>query len=455
MKELSDKERIEKLIENVMSVAQGDFSVQNKLSGKNDELDALAMGLNMLIDDLKNSTDLAAQNRRIKAINEELQKAKEKAQESDRLKSAFLANMSHEIRSPMNAILGFSTLLGRDSITPGKRIEYSSCIENSGKQLMALIDDIIDISKIESNQLKIDLEMHCVNELLTELFELFKQDKRLLAKKDLRLFLTLDHQKEYCLQTDQVRFKQIISNLVGNAIKYTDSGYIEFGYEALQRGKEQMIKIYVRDTGAGIPEELQGAIFDRFMQAHDNKFEEGTGLGLSITKGLVELLGGEISLESQADIGSAFYVIFPCSDQTGKKKDLSVKKKRARVSLAKYTIYIAEDKLESYILMREFLKPYGVSLKHAQNGQELIDMVSTKVPDLVLLDIHMPVKNGYETIAELRSSGLTFPVIAQTAYAMADEQNKILESGCDGYLSKPVNPDELILLIQKHLKITG
>lgn len=450
----SDRERIEKLIENVMSVAKGDFTVQNELSGKNDDLDALAIGLNMMIDDLRNSIDIEAQNKRIKAINEELIIAKKKAQESDRLKSAFLANMSHEIRSPMNAIIGFSALLGKDNISPEKRKEYTSFIENSGRQLMALIDDIIDISKIESNQLKINREFQDLNKLLRQIFEIAKQDRRLQEKPDLRLLLNRKSECNCFINTDQLRFKQIFNNLITNAIKFTEKGYIEIGYTTFKDHGQDMVKLFVRDTGIGIPDNMKEVIFDRFRQVHDQKFEEGTGLGLSITKGLVDLLDGEIKVESEINKGSVFYITFP---YTRIRKPINNKPleevEGLPLNLSNYTIYIAEDKLDSYILLREFLKSYGPKIKYAQNGQELINMVRKEPPDLLLLDIHMPVKNGYETIKELRANEYTFPVIAQTAYAMADERERILNSGCNGCISKPIDPEVLIQEIKKQLNI--
>lgn len=436
-----------------MEVAKGNYSVQNEVSDKNDDLDALAMGLNMMIDDLRNNVDLKLQNRKIRKANDELKKAKEKAQESDRLKSAFLANMSHEIRSPMNAIMGFSAVLKKTSDLDEKHKKYFTYIENAGKQLLVLIDDIMDISKIESNQLHIDKKLYDLKDLLQQVFEIIKEDKKLETKPNLRLVLSCDINKDNCLiNTDQVRFKQIFINLINNAIKFTDEGFIEVGYSLINQGKGYIVSLYVKDTGIGIPHDQQGSIFERFRQIHADRSQEGTGLGLSITKGLVDLLGGEINVESEPGKGSVFYINFPCLVKHVKDWETENKSKTdASLILSDYLIYIAEDSAISYILLEEILNPHGIKIKHAKNGKELIELIEKQEPDLVLLDIHMPVMDGYETIREIRKRKYTFPVIAETSYAMADERTMILNSGCDGYIAKPINPDELILEIKKHL----
>jgi len=452
-----DKERINKLLDTVMKVARGDYSVQNELSGESDDLDALAMGLNMMIDDLRNNVNLKSQNNRIRAINDELKKAKKKAQESDRLKSAFLANMSHEIRTPMNAIMGFSTMLRRSDISPEKQKKFYAHIENAGNQLMTLIDDILDLSKIESNQLKIHKYYCNVNDLLEQVFEIVKHNKRLIAKPDIQLVYHNGHYKDYCIvNTDQVRFKQIFINLMNNAIKFTEKGRVELGYSLLKKQNKDIVKLYVKDTGIGISDDLKDVIFERFRQVDNDQIQEGAGLGLSITKGLVDLLGGEISLESKSGTGTVFHVSFPCLiDQKNANKEKGNAQMDLSPDLSDYTVYIAEDTLISYILLEEILEPFGIKMKQAENGKELIDLIEKQIPDLVLLDIRMPVMNGYEVMHEFRRRKYTFPVIAQTAYASDEERKQILNSGCKGYISKPVNPDMLIREIKKHLRINS
>jgi signal transduction histidine kinase/CheY-like chemotaxis protein len=453
MSKIDNRERIQELIEIVMSVAHGDYSVECKLTGENDDFDALAMGLNMMIDDLRNNIDLEKQNQKFKEINAELTKAKEKAQESDRLKSAFLSNMSHEIRSPMNAIMGFSALLGRGDTPPERTKEFYSYIENAGKQLLTLIEDIIDVSKIESNQLKVRKKIYKLDELLRQVFEIVEQDTKAFANKDIRLINNCKPHPDCYLKTDQVRFKQILINLLNNALKYTEKGKVEFGYELISKAKSKVVEIYVKDTGIGIPDDLKEVVFERFRQLHLDEFHEGTGLGLSITKGLVDLLDGDIRFSSEVNKGTIFHVAFPAFES---KKTVVEKKGKAvkieqLIDLSEYVIYIAEDRLDSYLYLVEILKPYGIKIKHVENGEQLIKLIKKQVPDMVLLDMHMPVKNGYKAIEEIRKMKYSFPVIAQTAYAMADERIKIMESGCDGYISKPINSSQLIREIKKHL----
>ncbi|MBN2347739.1 MAG: response regulator [Bacteroidales bacterium] len=458
MNKSTDKERIQKLIEVVMKVAQGDYSVQNELSENNDDLDALAMGLNMMIDDLRNNVDLEEQNKKFKAINVELKKAKEKAQESDRLKSAFLTNMSHEIRTPMNAILGFSAILKRGDKSEEKNKKYLSHIESAGKHLLELIEDIIDLSKIESRQLKINKKHYCISDLLDEVFEITEQDDKLKLKPNLKLVLKNSPDFKNCfIYTDQLRFKQIFINLIHNAIKFTEKGYVEVGASLNNENGKNTVTFYVKDTGIGIHKDLHEIIFERFRQANTEQYLEGTGLGLSITRGLVNKLDGKIWLESAVGKGTTFYVSFPYSInqiKPDKKTDRNPKTEKFQ-NLSEFTIYIAEDELVSLFLLEEILKPYGAKIKHAQNGSELLELIETEKPDLVLLDFHMPVMNGYETIKEIRKRNYTFPVVAQTSYAMIDDQKAILKAGCNGYISKPLDPDKIIQEIVKHLNINS
>jgi signal transduction histidine kinase len=454
MSEIFDKERIQNLIEVIMKVAQGDYTVQCNISQKNDEMDALGMGINMMIDDLQNNVDLKKQNRKMQALNHELRIAKEKAQESDHLKSAFLSNMSHEIRSPMNAIIGFTKLLSRPQLSPEKQLEYISYIRNSGEQLLALINDIIDVSKIESNQLTISKELCSINQLLKQVIEIIRQNKKLITNPEITLRTSLNTGEDYILNTDPVRFKQIFINLLNNAINFTERGYIELGYSLTSKDNQEYIKLFVKDTGLGIPKNQQDVIFERFRQIHNDRFQEGTGLGLSITKGLVDLLGGKIMLESDINKGSTFYVYFPYKQiKNSESPHITKQKKQTSIDLTGYSIYIAEDRLESYILLEDILMPLGADIRQALNGKELLELIEEKEADLVLLDIHMPVLNGYDTIREIRKRHYNFPVIAQTAYAMSDEYKKILKSGCNDYVSKPIDPDELIELIKKHLNL--
>jgi signal transduction histidine kinase len=246
---------------------------------------------------------------KIQDINIELQKATEKAKESDRLKSAFLANMSHEIRTPLNAILGFSSLIAFDNITKEEQSQYATLIENGGNHLLRIIDDVIDISKIESNQLLIHKEKFLLTTLFSEVEKTFEIESKSRLKDNLDFRCNWPKNiDEFILYTDLIRLRQVFINLLTNAFKFTSEGYIEYG---VRRSTNQTITFYVSDSGIGIDFENQKLIFDRFIQGKSKKLHEGTGLGLSITQGIITLLGGEIWVESEEGKGSTFYFTLP------------------------------------------------------------------------------------------------------------------------------------------------
>ncbi len=297
---------------------------------------------------LMKNKEIASQNEEYAVLNEELQTTleelqktnrileveKQRAQESDRLKSAFLANMSHEIRTPMNSILGFSELLAQEDLSREKRLKFTSLIHNSGEQLMRLINDIIDISKIESNQLRIEKEWCRVNELLEEILMYHRQHRHFAEKPGLLLRLDLPADgSDLILYTDGFRLRQILDNLINNAIKFTDEGSIDVGYSIKKEGREKMVEFYIRDTGTGISTENLRKIFIRFMQADNTPRAGGTGLGLSITKGLVELLGGRIRVESTPGKGSVFSFTHP---YTGKQNVIRLDGQGGGVSVSTF-----------------------------------------------------------------------------------------------------------------------
>jgi len=390
-------------------------------------------------------------NSKILKTNIELEKAKEKAIESDLLKSAFLANMSHEIRTPMNTIVGFSDLLGEPNLPIERRHKFLKLVQSSSEHLLRIIDDIIDVSKIESNQLKISKKSCLLNDLLYEIKESQNMMKIVKAKRNITLQLNIPkNTKNLNVICDPTRFRQIVYNLVSNSYKYTNEGLVEIGYSLSHQ--ESMVHLYVRDTGFGIQPDMFNIIFERFRQIENKNLQEGTGIGLSITKGLVQLLGGKIWLESEIDKGSTFHFTIPISELSKSPiKKINNTIHQNDINLSQCIVYIAEDDISSFLLLEELLYSTGVILKHAVNGKELINLIKTQTPDLILLDINMPVMNGFEAINKIRKTHPAIPIIAQTAYAMAEEREKCISVGCNDYISKPINTQLLFKKIRKYL----
>ncbi|MFW5872437.1 MAG: ATP-binding protein, partial [bacterium] len=388
---------------------------------------------------------------RVKII-EDLKKAKQKAEESDKLKTAFLANMSHEIRTPMNAIIGFSDLLGRFSEDVESERIYIKQIQNSGKLLLKLIDDIIDISKIEAGKIDIRKEKFNLNDLLEEVFIHFSNLMES-KEKNLKLILEKEFGDKVIVKSDPLRLKQILINLINNALKFTREGYIRFWYK-LENG---YIKFYVSDSGIGIPPEKQKLIFERFRQADETTTREygGTGLGLSISNSLVNILGGNMNVESQEGKGSTFYFNIPAEEIEIKPLELflqSPKKINEKNNWSQKTVLITEDDPASMKYLFTVLKPTGIKIITAGNGQIAIEKVKIhKEIDIVLMDINLPLMNGYDATREIKRINPEIFIIAQTAYAMQEERQKCLQAGCDDYIAKPVKVEGLYSVLEKYM----
>jgi PAS domain S-box-containing protein len=392
-----------------------------------------------------------------KQAEKELQEAKEKAEQSDRLKTAFLANMSHEIRTPMNGIMGFSKLLRAKELPRDKQIEYLDIIQSGTSQLLKIINDIVDISKIESGQLKTEMQYFSLNETLEELYKIIENELENNGKDQIRvkLYLGLDNEQSH-IKSDPARLRQIMDNLLNNSIKFTEEGSIEFGYE-LQ--SDDTLLFFVKDTGVGIPYEQQEQVFERFRQADEseNAGNGGTGLGLTISQKLVEMLGGRIWITSKENEGSVFYFTLPFeSKPTKERKEKKEKKKKAQEKMEGKgkTLLIIEDDPTSLEYMKALLKPSGFNLITCTGGNEGYNTFM-KHPeiDLILIDIKLPDINGLEITRKIRSSDYKgkVPIIAQTAYAMTGDASKSLEAGCDDYISKPVDADNLQEKIKKYI----
>jgi len=380
--------------------------------------------------------------------NEELIKAKEVAEENDKLKSAFLANMSHEIRTPMNAIIGFSQLLLEPGIIEEKQKLFLKLINTSGNQLLSIINDIVDISKIEANQIVIHPELISLKLLCTELYQLF-----LLQAERKNIFLNcpnLDSIDDCIIESDETRLKQILLNLINNALKFTKKGSVEFGYNL----KENLIEFYCNDTGIGIIPEKHHKIFERFWQAETNLAQQfgGTGLGLAIAKGLVNLMNGEIWFTSEPQVGTKFIFTLPIIESKSKSisNPADIKLENSQLNFENYSLLIAEDDSVNFMFLEELLSPTGVKIIHAKNGQEAVSFAteSTSI-DLILMDMKMPIMDGYEATRQIKEIHPEIPIIAQTAYAFADEKERIL-SLCNDYIGKPINGTKLLTLLKKH-----
>lgn len=380
----------------------------------------------------------------------ELEKAKQRAEESDRLKTTFLANMSHEIRTPMNVIIGFADMLLDSDFSAEKQKEYLRIINKSGNSLLMLINDIIDLAKIEANQLIIDKSDFNVYDLLKELETEFFEFRKQYNKEHIEIELHME-KEELVLFSDPFRIKQIFTNLLNNAFKFTNAGKIKFGCEA----HEKQLRFFVEDSGIGIKESDKDIIFEQFRQIDESttKEYEGTGLGLAITKNLVNILGGEISVSSEPDKGSLFYFYLPLIVQKApaETKCPDVKEKTLKNWSGK-KVLVVEDEDMNYKYIYEILKPTGVNIIRASNGNEAIDLVTEyKHFDLILMDIQLPGLSGFEITKRIKYFYPDIPVIAQTAFAMAGEKEKCIAAGCNDYIAKPIRKKNLLNTIDKYL----
>ncbi|MGM0498322.1 MAG: PAS domain S-box protein [Bacteroidota bacterium] len=386
-------------------------------------------------------------------FEEKLKKAKDKAEEADHLKSAFLANMSHEIRTPMNAILGFSRLLNNPSVTKDQQDEYVEIINNRGNQLLQVINDIIDLSRIDSNQLVLEKKEFNLNDFLDELYLNFSQriQENHEDRIEFELEKGLDDSKAF-IQLDKTRLEQIFSYILGNAIKYTEKGMIKFGYDI--DDKHENLRFFIQDTGVGIPEEKQDIIFERFRQSDDSKTREygGTGLGLSISKALIELMGGSIWLKSKTGEGTVFYFSLPYKTKTSTQTVKTQTEKTTpdmKYDWSNKKILIVEDDSLSSKFLETILEDTNATVLLAKDGQEAIDVSKqTEDLDLILMDIQLPGMNGNEATAEIRKLRPKLPIIAQTAHAMVEDKKRSFDAGCDDYITKPINMDTLLDKIQ-------
>ncbi|MBS7786251.1 response regulator [Flavobacterium sp. CYK-55] len=379
----------------------------------------------------------------------ELVKAKLKAEESDRLKSSFLANLSHEIRTPMNAISGFTDLMLNTQLSHEEQIEYLKVVDKSGRNLVSIIDDLIEMSKIDSNQISPNYTQVDLEACVSELFETIRIT--IPKSKPVELFVVPAREPlAYPIIADETKLKQVLVNLVTNGIKYTDKGTVSFGYELNEKKKEITFSIY--DTGPGIDAKNQKFIFDRFKRIENDASIKagGLGLGLAITKAYVEMMGGSITLKSEVGKGSVFSFTLPL--QYAEVQKISVKQVKSRKSSEheSFTILIAEDDNINYLLFQKIIQSRNYNIIRAVNGLEAVEIsLSNPDIDLVLMDIKMPIMNGFEALEKVKAIRPELFVVAQTAYASSDDEERIIKAGFYGYLTKPINREKLFEMIDQ------
>jgi signal transduction histidine kinase len=442
-----EPENFLKIIDNVIQKTSKEKLFVND-SIETNENEILKLYSERLISKLeKKNIDLEQEIAAHKITLADLQVAKEKAEESDKLKTAFLQNISHEIRTPLNGILGFSDLLKSESISQDDIKEFTSIISRCGHRLLDIINNVLDISKIETGQIKIIHKPFSLNLLMNDLFVFFTP---LNKKKGLNYTYTstLDNLNCYVM-SDETKLNQILSNLVNNSIKFTTSGSISYGYEIV----DEKIQFYVKDTGIGISPENQGKIFDRFSQIDIKNANglSGAGLGLAICKGLVEMLGGNIWVESEINKGTTIFFTIPYLPDNIDilaNHDLIFENN----STKNIKVLIAEDDYTSYALLKRVLTDDRYIIIHAENGLQAVELVKNNPDiDLVLMDIRMPIMDGIEATKRIKLIRPNLPIIAQTAYAFSEEKENILSVGCNDCLAKPIEQSLLLKLIDLYI----
>ncbi len=385
-------------------------------------------------------------NRQLEASSMQANLMARESLRANKAKSEFLANMSHEIRTPLNAIIGFSDLLSDETLSEQQET-YVNVICHAGGNLLGLINDILDFSKIEAGRLDTEC-VHCSLKELVESVDAFLRSEA--ERKGLEFRITHDAEVPARVYSDPTRIRQCLVNLIGNAIKFTDRGHVHVNLSVAQSDGRHLIRFDIEDTGIGIAEDKLGIIFDSFSQANSSTTRNfgGTGLGLAITRSLAELLGGSVSVTSKLGQGAVFSLVIPAGVDPTKESPLQLDSKEVRTSdryEQSFTgrVLVAEDNPSNQMLIKIMLQKMGLDVSIVENGQEAVDRACDQHFDMIFMDMQMPVMNGYEAAAALRKKNMTVPIIALTANAMKGDAEKCINAGCDEYLPKPVNRQNL------------
>ncbi len=403
--------------------------------------------LQVLDKSLRNEKEL---KNSLKTQNQLLKKAKDIAENADKLKSISMANMAHEIRTPMNGILGFSILLFDNDLDKAQQRRYTKIIQQRAEYLLRLINNIIDLSKIESGQLQVEIEVVNINKLLNEIYEMFISQIES-AEKNIQLIPDIQKDKKITILSDATKIQQVLINLIGNAIKFTESGAVKFGFKI----QNNFIEFYVKDTGIGIQENDKSIIFERYGRIENQNQHisaEGTGLGLSISMGLAKLLNGDIWFESEANKGSTFYFSVPLREIEAINDDEGKNNNNMTTNWKEKTILIVEDDPISAELLGEVLTETDAIVEYATDGNTAIEICKNKKVDIVLMDIQLPGMNGQTALYEIKKLDKKIIVVAQTAFAMSGDKEKYILQGFDDYISKPIYPNILIDLLNKYIE---
>jgi len=404
------------------------------------------------------TAELTIANRELQNSMERAQMLAKEATQASEAKSQFLANMSHEIRTPMNGIIGFAEILADEQLTEEQE-GYVNIIRDSGRELLVLINDILDVSKIEANKLETEIKSCSLGKLLNSVESLMKPKA---ADKGLEFKVVESPGLPAQICTDPARLRQCLINLVGNAIKFTNQGHVYVNVSIEEENGETYIHFDVEDTGIGIPEDKQETIFELFTQAdgsHTRKFG-GSGLGLTITKQLAEIMGGRLTVRSRQGQGSIFSLTVPAGAAQSKQEFLDRHNLAEELRADQHNqtrpefsgqVLVAEDVLTNQALIKSLLKRMGIEVTIVEDGNQAVQEVLSGTFDLILMDMQMPNMNGYEAARALRKAGIATPIVALTAHAMKDDDNKCLEAGCDDYLSKPIDRQRLLDILAKYL----